>query len=694
MIRSKCKIIAISTCLIIATLGGFPVKVEGKENWLNLDSTPLIPRDVLFGNPDKAAARLSPDGKYLSYLAPVDGVLNVWVAPADKPDTAEPVTQDKKRGIRIYFWSYTENRLLYLQDTDGDENFHVYSVDVQKKETTDLTPLDGVKAEIEKVSQKFPGRILVGLNDRDPEHHDIYVVDLQDGSRTLVQKNEEFAGFLSDDDYDIRFAMKMTPDGGQQILKPTGEEEWEEFIKIESEDILTTSPAGFNKDGSVLYLFDSRNRDTSALKTVNLETMEETLVAEDPRADVSDLMAHPTEKNLQAAAFTYDRKHWVILDPAIEGDLEYLSSVTDGDVEVVSRTLDDQHWLVAYVLDNGPIRYYRYDRANKKAHFLFTNREDLEGQPLVKMNPVVVETRDGLNLVNYISLPPGSDSDGDGIPDQPLPMVLSVHGGPWARVEWGYDPNHQWLANRGYAVLDVNFRGSTGFGKSFANAGNLEWAAKMHDDLIDSVNWAVKNKIADSERIAIEGGSYGGYATLVGLTFTPGIFACGVDIVGPSNLITLLESVPPYWTPMIEMFTTRVGDFRTEEGKKFLTERSPLSRVEAIEDPLLIGQGANDPRVKQAEADQIVTAMKEKNIPVTYILYPDEGHGFARPENRLSFFAAMEAFLAEHLGGRYEPVGDDFKGSAITVPTGADQVPGLAQALSEHQAQEGSKESE
>ncbi|MCA9432931.1 MAG: S9 family peptidase, partial [Candidatus Omnitrophica bacterium] len=341
-------------------------------------------------------------------------------------------------------------------------------------------------------------------------------------------------------------------------------------------------------------------------------------------------------------------------------------------------------WMVAYVMDDGPIRYYRYDRGEKKAHFLFTNRNELEKQPLVKMNPVIVKSRDGLNLVNYLSLPKGSDSDGDGFPDQPLPMVLLVHGGPWARSEWGYDPEHQWLANRGYAVLDVNFRGSTGFGKDFANAGNMEWAGKMHDDLIDSVNWAVEKKIADPDKVAISGGSYGGYATLVGLTFTPGVFACGIDIVGPSNLITLLESIPPYWAPMIEMFTTRVGDHRTEEGKKFLTERSPLSKVDQIEDPLLIGQGANDPRVKQAEADQIVNAMEEKKIPVTYVLYPDEGHGFARPENRISFFAVMEAFLAEYLGGRYEAIGEDFKGSSITVPEGKDGVPGLAAALAAH----------
>ncbi len=653
-----------------------------------LDGVPLIPREILFGNPDKASARLSPDGRFISYLAPVDGVLNVWVAPANDPTSAEPVTPDKKRGIRMYFWSYTPNRLLYLQDTDGDENYHVYSVDVNKKETIDLTPIEGAKAQMEQISHTSPNVILVGLNDRDPQLHDIYRLDILSGSMTLIQENPGFAGFLADEDYNVRFAMKMTPEGGQQILKPGDKEDWEDFITIGPEDMLTTYPSDFSKDGSVLYLYDSRKRNTSALVTIDLETMKVTLVAEDPRADLSDTMTHPTEKTLQAAAFTYDRKIWKVLDPAIQSDFDYLESVTDGDVEVVSRTLDDSQWMVAYVMDNGPIRYYRYDRSAKKAHFLFTNRDELEDQPLVKMTPVIVKSRDDFNLVDYLSLPPGADSDGNGFPDQPLPLVLLVHGGPWARSEWGYDPQHQWLANRGYAVLDVNFRGSTGFGKDFTNAGNFEWAGKMHDDLIDSVNWAIDQKVADPDRIAISGGSYGGYATLVALTFTPGVFACGIDIVGPSNLITLLESIPPYWAPMIEMFTTRVGDHRTEEGKKFLMERSPLSRVEEIEDPLLIGQGANDPRVKQAEADQIVNAMEEKKIPVTYLLYPDEGHGFARPENRLSFFAVMEAFLAEHLGGRYEEIGDDFEGSSISIPTGGDEVPGLATSLDKIESKE------
>jgi dipeptidyl aminopeptidase/acylaminoacyl peptidase len=452
-------------------------------------------------------------------------------------------------------------------------------------------------------------------------------------------------------------------------------------MTVAMEDTLTTSPVDFDKTGKILYMISSRNRNTAALIALDLESGVRTLVAEDPQADVSGIMVHPTAKNVQAAAFTYDRKHWQILDASILEDMRYLRTVADGDVEVVSRTLDDRYWIVAYVMDNGPVRYYRYDREGQQAHFLFSNRKALEGMPLAKMSPVVIASRDGLNLVCYYTLPVGSDSNGDGRPDKPLPMVLVVHGGPWARDVWGYNAWHQWLTNRGYAVLSVNFRGSTGFGKTFINRSTREWGAKMHDDLIDAVHWAIQQGIADADRVAIMGGSYGGYATLVGLTFTPEMFACGVDIVGPSNLVTLIESIPPYWQPQVELWTTRVGDHRTEEGRAFLTKRSPLTYVDRIQRPLLIGQGANDPRVKQTESDQIVQAMQEKNIPVTYVLFPDEGHGFARPKNRLSFNAVAEAFLSECLGGRYEPIDDDFKGSSITVPIGADVLPGLTEAL-------------
>ena len=643
--------------------------------------SPLIPRKLLFGNPDRASAQISPDGAQISWLAPVDGVLNVWVAPADNPASARPVTRDTGRGIRFYGWAYSGAQIIYLQDAGGDENWHLYAVHLESDSILDLTPLEGIHAQIQEVSPKQPGHILAALNDRDSQFHDIYRIDLATGERSLVMQNDGFAGFVTDADFKVRFAVRMTADGGAEYLERDDNGGWQPFIAVGQEDSLTTGPVGFDRSGETLFLTDSRGRDTAALQSVHLASGAATILASDARADVSDTLTHPTERTVQAAAFTYERKEWQVLDAAIAADLEFLATVADGDIEVLSRTLDDSCWIVAYLLDDGPVRYYRYLRERREAQFLFTNRAALEGQPLVKNYPVTIPARDGLNLVCYYSLPREADPDNTGLPNQPRPLALLVHGGPWARDEWGYNPVFQLLANRGYAVLSVNFRGSTGFGKGFSNAGNREWGGKMHTDLVDAVQWAVAQGIADPERVGILGGSYGGYAALVGMTFTPEVFACGVDIVGPSNLITLMNTIPPYWQPQIDLFTSRVGDYRTEEGRAFLTERSPLTYVDNIRRPLLIGQGANDPRVKQSESDQIVAAMQEKNIPVTYVLYPDEGHGFARPENNLSFFAVAEAFLAEHLGGRYEPAGDDLAGSSLTAPAGAEYIPGLAASL-------------
>jgi len=677
-----------------------------KEKPTMPSAPPLIPRETLFGNPDKAALRVSPDGKRIAFLAPVNNVLNVWVAPADRPDAAKPVTRDAGRGIQIYFWAYTSQHLLYLQDDGGDENWKVHVVDLRADTDRDLTPFDTIPgpdgqpirlpngkpmrptAQIENVSHHFPDTILVGLNTRDPRYHDLYQLNIRTGALTLVQHNPDFAGFVTDDDYRVRFATRVTKDGGTEILKaagppmgPEGIREWLPYATVSMEDSLTTYPLGFDRSGRVLYMKDSRGRDTAAVTAVNLETGATQVLAADPRADASGVLAHPTEGTVQAVAFNYTRTEWTVLDPAVQADLDYLKTVAPGDVIVTSRTLDDRFWTVAFLLDNGPARSYLYARSARRATFLFTNRKAMEGLPLAPMHPVVIRSRDGLNLVSYLTLPREADPDDQGRPRQPVPLVLSVHGGPWARDAWGLDPGHQWLANRGYAVLSVNFRGSTGFGKRFVNAGNREWAAKMHDDLLDAVEWAVREGVARRDRVCIMGGSYGGYAALVGLTFTPTAFTCGVDIVGPSNLITLLNTIPPYWEPGIAQFTSRVGDHRTDEGRRFLETRSPLTFVDRIQRPLLIGQGANDPRVKQSESDQIVAAMQKKGIPVTYVVYPDEGHGFVRPENRLSFNAVVEAFLSQYLGGRFEPVGDDFRGSTITVPSGADDVPGLAAAL-------------
>ncbi|HMP80806.1 MAG TPA: S9 family peptidase, partial [Pirellulaceae bacterium] len=620
----------------------------------------LIPRSVLFGNPERATPRLSPDGQWLAYRAPRDGVMNVYVAPVNNLSAARPVTNDRTTGISQYFWTYTNQHLVYLQDNNGDEDFHLYAVDLKSDEIRDLTPLEQIRAQVMGVSRHFPEHLLVGINDRDQRwFHDVYRIHIPTGTRELVYENNQFVGLLADEHYRLRVAMTFTPTGGALLMKAAGDDlDWEPLLEIDSADVMTTSPLGLDKTGEVMYLIDSRQRDTAALRSIHIPSgREETLFTTDV-ADVSNVLSHPTEHHIQAVAYNYERETWHVLDNSIQGDLDFLAAAHPGEVNVSSRTLDDRLWTVVYSVADGPVRFYLYDRDARNTTFLFSHRPELEALNLADMHPVIIPSRDGLRLVSYLSLPPWHDPDRTGRPDRPLPMVLLVHGGPWARDEWGFDPLHQLLANRGYAVLAVNYRGSTGFGKSFINAANLEWSGKMHDDLLDAVEWAVEQGIARRESVAIMGGSYGGYATLVGLTFTPDVFACGVDIVGPSNLVTLLDNPPPYWMPIMSLMQTRVGDYRTEEGREFLRSRSPLFRVDQIRKPLLIGQGAQDPRVKQAESDQIVQAMQERGIPVTYMLYPEEGHGFDRPENNISFFAVTEAFLARHLGGRYEEIGN------------------------------------
>ena len=638
----------------------------------------LIPRRTLFGNPERTAVTLSHDGTRIAWLAPADGVLNVWVAPLDAIEDARPVTSDRGRGIRHYLWSYHPGYLLYDQDRDGDENWHVHAVEIESGRTRDLTPYDGVQAIPHGLSERVPDEVLIGINRRDPKHHDLYRVNILTGESRLVVENDVGAiRLMADHDFNARLAVVIPPDGGVQILSRSGSGEWEPYMTIGPEDDVTTGPLHFDETGRFLYLRDSRGRDTAALMALDTETGAVEELASDARADASQMINHPATHRPQAVAFEYERVTWTVMDQSIASDFERLADGDRGELHAISRSLDDRTWIVAYDRADGPQAYYRYDRESGRLQYLFSNRPDLEKTVLAPMISTVVRSRDQFDIVAYYSLPVGSTKDGADRPTEPLPAVLYVHGGPWSRDSWGYDPVHQIMTNRGYATISVNYRGSMGFGKAFVNAANGEWAGRMHDDLIDVVDWAVEQGIADRDRIAIMGGSYGGYATLVGLTFTPEVFACGVDLVGPSNLNTLLESVPPYWKPMLGMLRTRVGDNSTVEGQRFLAERSPLSRVDRIVRPLLIGQGANDPRVKQAESDQIVAAMTEHGIPVTYLLYPDEGHGFARPENNLSFMAVAEAFLARCLGGRHEPVGDDFEGSSIQVKAGADEVPGL-----------------
>jgi dipeptidyl aminopeptidase/acylaminoacyl peptidase len=613
----------------------------------------LIPRRVLFGNPERVMPRISPDGTRLAWIAPNDGVLNVWVAPAGAAETdgvdwarARVVTDDTERGIRMFEWAHDGRHLLYLQDTGGDENWRLHDVDLETMQRRDLTPFDGVRTELIAAEKKFPTEILVGLNRDNPQLHDVYRLDLVSGDLVKEVENPGFVGWVADAQLVVRAGMAPQPDGGSIVMvRGSAREEWRPLLSISAEDALTTGPLAFSEDGASLLAESSVGADTARLVRFDLATGDAEVLAEDPEADLTSVRLHPDTREPQIVTFLKDRSEYQVLDPSVAPDLAAIRALHPGDPSFVDADDSDATWLVGFVNDAGALPYYSYDRDTRSGRFLFEHQPELSRYELAPMEPFTFISRDGLTIHGYATFPPGAERQG-------LPMVLNVHGGPWARDTWGFNPEAQWLANRGYLCVQVNFRGSTGYGKAFVNAGDREWGGRMHDDLVDAVAFATGQGWADPARVAIYGGSYGGYAALAGATFTPDLFRCAVDIVGPSNLKTLIETIPPYWAPMVAQFHRRVGDPAVDAD--FLWSRSPLSRVSSIRIPLLIAQGANDPRVKQAESEQIVAALREAGIDHEYLLFPDEGHGFAKPENRLRFYAAAERFLARHLGGRVE----------------------------------------
>ena len=646
----------ISTLLAIAVLFVF-------SRYFFTQSTPIIPREVLFGNPAKKSPRISPNGNMIAYLAPVNNILNVWMKTIGKDDD-RPITKDTRQGIQRFFWVQNSKQILFLQDKDGDENDHLYQVDLNTLQQTDLTPFNDVKVKICAVDKHFPNEIIVLMNKENPKLFDAYRLNLISGETTLVAKNPgNIDNWLADTNLKIRAAVTSDQDGGETVLVRKDENsEWQSILKWNFEDAFESSLVGFSKDGDSLYLVDSSGLNVFALKKLEISTRKEEIIAQDPKFDVTDVLINPDTYKPEAVCFGKERSEWQALDVKVKEDFEVISKIHDGDLFFGNRlniehkqrggdlffgnrTFNDDLWIISFIDDNGPIPFYIYDRKTKKAEFLFFNRPDLSKYKLSPMKPISFTSRDGLTIHSYITYPLFKSQ-------KKLPMVLFVHGGPWSRDSWEYNPEAQWFANRGYVCLQVNFRGSSGYGKKFVNAGNKEWGRKMHNDLVDAVGWAIKNANIDPDKVAIFGRSYGGYAALVGATFTPDLFCCAVDIVGPSNLNTLINSIPSYWKSLKMQLLKRVGNPETE--KDFLNSRSPLFKIDQIKIPMLIAQGANDPRVKQSEAEQVVAAMKEKGIEYEYVLFPDEGHVFYKPQNELKFFATVEKFLAKHLGGRFE----------------------------------------
>ncbi len=602
----------------------------------------LIPLEVLLGNPERAAAQISPDGKRLSYMAPLDGVMNVFVGDAGAGNE-RPVTHDANRGIQGYVWAHDNRHIMYVRDKDGSENFRLYDVDLETGVERDLTPLDDVQCRLVAHRKDFPNDVLIGLNKDNPALHDVYHLDLATAKLEKIIENPGFLAWVVDPELKVRGAIAPTPDGGTVILVRDDEaSDWRPLLEVAPEDAESTGPLGFTKDGASMYMQTSVESNTGRLVKMDIATGAVEVIAEDATYDITGAMMNPDTREVEAVLVYGDRLEYRIYDDAVRDDIEALQRLHPGELSINDRSDDDMTWLVAFDDDSGPVKYYTWDRGAKKATFLFDTRPQLNDYPLVPVEPFSYTARDGLTIHGYLSFPAGKERTN-------LPAVLTVHGGPWAREGWGLDPEAQWLANRGYVCVNVNFRGSSGYGKDFLNAGDHEWGAKMHDDLLDAIDHLVAQGVIDRKRVAIYGGSYGGYAALVGAAFTPDVFRCAISMVGPSNLNTLMASFPEYWKPLIAMWHKRVG-----EDSDFLWSRSPLSKVDDIRIPILIAQGENDPRVKRAESEQIVAAMKERGIDYEYAMYENEGHGLAKPENRLDFYHRADRFLAKHLGGRSE----------------------------------------
>ncbi|MBS0384510.1 MAG: S9 family peptidase [Proteobacteria bacterium] len=665
-------------CLVVAGCG----RPDARAPVASAPEAALIARETLFGDAPRSGARLSPRGDKVAFLAPRDGASNIWLMSVGAMDEARPVTDETDRGIRSFVWAQDNATLLYLQDAQGDGNTRLYAVNAAGGVPRALTPA-AARAQILGVAASDPTGVVVSLNQRDAAWPDVFRIDLGSSARTLLERNpggaRGIARYYLDHDGRVRLGLHPTPDGGAEMMARGVDGRWARLFAVAPEDALSATPLGFAADGRSFLMLDSTG-DRSALTRVDAATGAKTVIGESARADVSDVWIDPATNTPHAFAAEYLRPEWRALDPDAQADVDFLDHQLTGDFRVTSRSNDDARWIVVEEGPTTPARTYLYDRtdrAHRRLSLLFRNRPALEQAPLQAMTPVEINARDGLTLVSYLTLPPGSDLNGDGRPDQPEPLVVIPHDGPWSRDSYGFNALHQWLANRGYAVLSVNFRGSTGFGKAFLNAGNREWGGRMQDDLLDAVQWAIRSRIAQPDRIAIAGAGFGGYAALLGLATTQQ-FRCGVSFGGPVNLASMLDSLSVSLPAMRDQLYFRVGDPRTAEGRQMLRDRSPLWHAGQIRNPLLLALGLHDAHAPRGEADQIAFALRARGAGITYVVFPDEGRELTRTHDRLSFLAIVEHFLGDCLGGRVEPVGEAFEGASLIAYDGAYNVPGLS----------------
>lgn len=645
---------------------------------------PQIARADLFGEPARHGAQLAPRGDRIAFLAPRDGVTNLWVVSIGAMDDARPVTDDRGGGVRSFAWAHDSTTLIYALEEGPNAAARLYAVDTSGVAVPRALTPAGANAEIAGLSAADPGGVVVTLNQRDRNWPDLVRIDLASGRRTMVQRNANnatvrgFSHFVLDKENRLRLGVKSLPDGSEEVFARDASGRWYSLLTIPFEDAPSSQPIAFEADGRTFLMLDSTGRDRAALVRVDAYSAAKTVLGESARADVVDVWLDPATNAPEAYAAEYLRREWRAIDPDAQADLDFLDRQLTGDFTVTSRSADDARWIV---VEEGPTtaaRTYLYERgeaANRRLTQLFRQRPALDQAALQPMTPVEIEARDGLTLVSYLTLPIGSDANADGRPEAPVPLVLAPHGGPWSRDSYGFSALHQWLANRGYAVLSVNFRGSTGFGKAFLNAGNGEWGGRMQDDLLDAAQWAVENGVAQPDRIAIFGSGFGGYAALAGLAFTPEQFRCAAAYGAPANLAALVDSAPPRAR---EELLLRVGDVRTVEGRSRLRERSPLTRTGQMRRPLLLALGGRDPIASRAEFDQIAQSLRGRRIELSSIVFPEEGRELMRLQNRLAFYAVLEHFLANCLGGRVEPVGGAFDGASMNVYDGATIAPGLS----------------
>ncbi|MBN8841939.1 MAG: S9 family peptidase [Sphingomonadales bacterium] len=678
--RRNARAMALAAAVICAGLVAGPASDAQARTIASASKAGLVPRDLLFGSPTYSELQISPDGKQLAFLHPLNGVLNIWVAPIDAPEKAVAVTHFDTRPPDSFQWSPDGRFLLILKDIGGEEHSQLWIANLDKRTVINATADPAVQTKIVKTSKRRPGEILVGMNIRDRRYRDIYRIDLATGQRTeLFRNTPNYIDVVADPDFNIRMGVRGNADGSSTYfrLDPTGPSE---FMTIPLASLRNSKVLGLDAQGK-LAMLDSRGGDKANLVSIDLATGERTVLAEARRADIMDPLLDEASGELLATREDPLVSEWTVRSDKAREEFAALEAAVAGPFRIVDQTADNMRWLLLETVPNAPDRYSWWNRKDRTLVPLLSTRPELAQRALARRLPVMIASRDGLSLPSYLTLPTGAKLRADGMPQAPVPLILLVHGGPWLRDDLAFDPQHAWLADRGYAVLSVNFRASGGFGSDFMSKGDRKWSETMHNDLLDSVQWAIDKGVTAKDRVAVMGLSYGGYSTLVSLSFTPDTFQCGVDLAGPSNLVRLISSTPEWWTWQRPQFVNRVGDPTTKDGAADLMRRSPIARVDAISKPLLVTNGANDPRIFPDQSEEIVEALKARGKPVTYAFYPDEGHVYAKDATNISFAAIAEHFLSKCLGGPAQPYGNDLAGSHVELKAGAALVPGLEQAF-------------